>query len=481
VSLGSFAALDYMFHPRSIAVAGASTQHGPGSFVSALQEMGYSGALYPVNPKASEINGLRCYASLAEVPGDVDHVISSVPARFVEQLVEDCGAKHVKVVHFFTAGFSETGDEEAAGLEQRVLARARELGMRVIGPNCMGLYVPAAGLSFMPGMPAEPGPVALLSQSGANAGEFCRTAAVRGLRYSKVVSYGNGADVREAELLEYAAEDPETSVIACYIEGLRDGGRFLRALQKAWAKPVVVLKGGRTEAGTRAANSHTGSLAGSLRVFDAAVRQGGGIRVDRMDELVDASVAFRFVRGLRGPRAAVVGGGGGYSVLASDDIAAAGLAMPALPEETQRRLLEFTPTAGTSLRNPVDTNVGWGPEGLRPMLETIRIASEADNIDFVLYHTSWGWGPNRAGMPDMTSAAREQGEKLGALAQEIAKPIVCVARTPTSDTGMTATLAFQEAAAAAGVATFNSVAGASLALRRLLTWHERRAGQVPAK
>src|SRR6185437_6643891 len=282
---GSFAALDYMFHPRSIAVVGASTQDGPGSFVAALKEMGFAGPLYPVNPKADEIQGLKCYPRLTEIPGDVDHVISSVPLRFVEQLVEDCAAKHVKVLHFFTAGFSETGDEEATALERRVLARAAELGIRVVGPNCMGLYVPASGLSFMPFLETEPGPVALLSQSGANAGEFCRTGAARGLRYSKVVSYGNGADVRESELLEYIAEDPETAVVGCYIEGITDGPRFMRALRKAAAaKPVVILKGGRTEAGTRAANSHTGSLAGSLAIFDSAVRQAGAMRVGRMEE-----------------------------------------------------------------------------------------------------------------------------------------------------------------------------------------------------
>lgn len=479
---GSFKALDYMFHPRSIAVAGASTQEGPGSFVTAIQEMDFTGNLYPVNPKAEEISGLKCYPRLTDIPGDVDHVISSVPLRFVEQLVEDCGEKRVKVLHFFTAGFSETGDAEAVALERRILERAGQLGMRVVGPNCMGLYAPASGLSFMPFLPTEPGPVALLSQSGANAGEFCRTGAVRGLRYSKVVSYGNGTDVRESELLEYVAEDPETEVIACYIEGLRDGQHFLRALSKASAaKPVVILKGGRTEAGTRAANSHTGSLAGSLQIFDAAVRQAGAIRVDRMSELVDACVAFRYLRGLRGARAGIVGGGGGYSVLASDEVGASGLQMPALPDDIQQKLHDFTPTAGTSVRNPVDTSVGWGPDGLKPMLDTIRIVAEAPNIDYILYHTSWGWGPNRRGVPDMMAAAREQGEKLGELMRDAGKPIVCVARTPTSAPGMDATLAFQEATAAEGIATFDSVQSASQALVRLLAWQSAREAFVPVK
>jgi acyl-CoA synthetase (NDP forming) len=479
---GSFAALDYMFHPRSVAVVGASTQDGPGSFISAIKEMGFTGDLYPVNPKADEIAGLKCYPRLTEIPGDVDHVISSVPLRFVEQLVEDCAEKHVKVIHFFTAGFSETGDEEAAALEARILERAKQQGMRVIGPNCMGLYVPAAGLSFMPGMPVEPGPVALLSQSGANAGEFCRTGAVRGLRYSKVVSYGNGTDVRESELLEYCAEDPDTDVIACYIEGLRDGPRFLRALRKASAvKPVVVLKGGRTEAGSRAANSHTGSLAGSLQIFDAAVRQAGAIRVDRMEELVDTTVAFRYLRDVRGPRAGIVGGGGGYSVLASDEIGSHGLQMPALPDDIQQKLHDFTPTAGTSVRNPVDTSVGWGPDGLKPMLDTIRIVAEAANVDYILYHTGWGWGPSRGGGADIVEIAKNTGEKLGELASEAGKPIVCVARTPTSDMGMAATLVFQQAVAERGLGTFSSVASASLALQRVLAWQSLRAEFAAAK
>ncbi len=479
---GSFAALDYMFHPRSIAVVGASTQEGPGSFMTAINEMSFGGQLYPVNPKAEEISGLKCYPRLTEIPGDVDHVISSVPLRFVEQLVEDCGVKNVKVLHFFTAGFSETGDEEATALEARVLARAKEFGIRVIGPNCMGLYAPSGGLSFMPSLPPEPGPVAMLSQSGANAGEFCRTASARGLRYSKVVSYGNGSDVRESELLEYVAEDPETTVIASYIEGLKDGQHFMRALRKATAaKPVVILKGGRTEAGTRAANSHTGSLAGSLQIFDAAVRQAGAIRVDRMEELVDMAVTFRYVTSLRGPRAGIVGGGGGYSVLASDEIGAAGLEMPALPAEIQQKLRDFTPTAGTSVRNPVDTSVGWGPEGLKPMLDTIRIVSEAPNIDYILYHTSWGHGPNRGGSTELIESASRQGDKLGELAAEIGKPIIGVARTPTSGPAMEATLAFQERASAHGLPVYSSVAAAALALSRFVAWQSRRNEFAAAK
>ena len=472
---GSFASLDFMFHPRSIAVVGASTSEGPGSFVAAIKEMNFKGDLYPVNPKAEEIQGLKCYPNLLAVPGHVDHVISSIPLRFVEQLMEDSVTKGVKTIHFFTAGFSETGDEDAAALEARVLQKAKDAGIRVIGPNCMGLYVPASGLSFMPSLPTEPGPVAMLSQSGANAGEFCRTGAVRGLRYSKVVSYGNGTDVRESELLEYAAEDPDTSVIACYIEGIRDGAHFMRALKKAArAKPVAILKGGRTEEGSRATASHTGSLAGSLDIFDAAVRQAGAVRVDRMEELVDQAVAFRFLTSLPGPRAGIVGGGGGYSVLASDEIGASGLEMPTLPADIQQKLHDFTPTAGTSVRNPVDTSVGWGPEGLKPMLDTIRIVAESPNIDYILYHTSYSWGAMRAEGPSIAEVAAEAAQGLGEVAKGTGKPIVCVARIPTTELGMAGTLAFQQNVAAAGLPVFNSVRDAALALRRLLWWQANR-------
>jgi acyl-CoA synthetase (NDP forming) len=371
--------LEFLFRPRSIAVVGASSSAGMGAgFLMALKEAGFSGELYPVNPKAERILDLRCYPRLREVPGEVDYVISSVPSAVVRDLVEDCAAKGVKAIHFFTAGFRETGDAGRTELEQEILRRTRELGLRVIGPNCMGLYCPEAGLSFMPGLSGEPGGVAMVTQSGANAGDFCRSGAVRGLRFSKVMSYGNGLDLDESDFLDYCAQDEATEIIAAYIEGLKDGRRFLAALRRAAAaKPVLILKGGRTEAGGRATVSHTGSLAGEMRVFDGACRQAGALRVEGMEELVDCAVAFRFVPRLAGARVGIVGIGGGNSVLAADAVAAAGLEVPPLPEETQRELAAFTPVAGTSVRNPVDTNVGFGPEGERLMRETLRLVAPA--------------------------------------------------------------------------------------------------------
>jgi acyl-CoA synthetase (NDP forming) len=290
------ASLDDIFHPRSVAIAGVSTQQ-PGfagvgvGFLLSLMELGFP-AVYPVNPKYQEIEGLRCYRSVLDIDGPVDHVISSVPARIVPQLVEDCIAKGVRSVHFFTAGFRETGDDEMADLEAQVVGRLTGADIRVFGPNCMGLYVPESKLAFMPGFPVESGPVGFISQSGGNAGEMVYTAAARGIRFSKVVSYGNASDIDESELLSYLATDTQTDVICAYIEGVKDGRRFFQALrQAASAKPAVVLKGGRTSAGSRAVMSHTASLAGSLEVFDSLCRQVNAVRVNSVEETTRASNA----------------------------------------------------------------------------------------------------------------------------------------------------------------------------------------------
>ncbi len=474
-------ALDYVFHPRAVAVVGVSPQQ-PGfasvgaTFVTALKEAGCP-AVYPVNPKYQEIEGLKCYASILDIEGPVDHVISSVPARIVPQLVEDCIAKGVKTIHFFTAGFSETGEEEMAELEASVVDRAKEAGIRVIGPNCMGLYVPSAGLSFMLGFPTEPGPVGYISQSGGNAGDMLYTSVPRGIRYSKVVSYGNAADIGESELLEYLAEDPETEVIAAYIEGVRDGRRFFRAMRKASAaKPVVVLKGGRTEAGTRAVFSHTASLAGSIQVFDALCRQVGAVRVDSVEEMVDLVAAFRYMEPPAGPGIAVVGGGGGFSVFAADEIDEAGLKCPVLPDETQARLREFTPVAGTSVRNPVDSIVVFEPAKLA---QTLRIVGEAENIDVVLFHTSFAGGPWRRSATFFGGVTPEQYmdaivEQAVAVRDAIGKPLVLVIRPALDPDGLQRTLAFQERSWRAGFPVFPSIPRAANAVAKVLRWRRQR-------
>jgi acyl-CoA synthetase (NDP forming) len=190
--------------------------------------------------------------------------MSSVPAPALPQVVEDCGAKGVKVLHLFTSGLEETGQADRIELQQQVAKRARELGMRIIGPNCLGLFVPATGLAWISGLPKEPGPIAVISQSGANVAEFLFVTATFGLRFSKVMSYGNAVDLNESDFFDYCADDPETEIILAYIEGVKDGRRFRQALTKAASrKPVVILKGGRTEAGPVAHSKH-GRIGGSV-------------------------------------------------------------------------------------------------------------------------------------------------------------------------------------------------------------------------
>jgi len=468
--------LDFIFHPRSIAVAGVSAKEtavfGGGGFVSSLQEIGFRGPIYLIHPTAPAIRGLKCYRSIGDIPDEVDYVISSVNARHVPELLEDCIAKGVRVLHLFTAGFTETGDAGRAQMEQQVVARAREAGLRLIGPNCMGLYVPESRLAMMAGQLPEAGPVGMVSQSGMNASEFIRYSTPRGIRCSKVISFGNGADLKAADFFDYLADDPNTEIIMAYIEGIQDGPRLADAIRKAGSrKPVAILKSGRTEAGSRAANSHTASLAGSLQIFDGLCRQAGALRVESLEELVDMAVTFRFVKKLAGPNVVVVGGGGGASVLAADDLDAAGLKLPPLLPETQDALAKVTHEAGTSIRNPIDTTSLWEDQGFEA---TLQPCAEAPNIDVLLYHTSFGSGPGsrQIGIRDRM---RRQAETLARIQEQSGKPVVvCIRPSVTADAFDQAS-EFQELCWRAGLATYPSIARAGIALANLLRWQRLQA------
>jgi acyl-CoA synthetase (NDP forming) len=468
-------ALDYIFHPRSIAIAGVSAKEGAGfgggGFVQSLQDVGFRGPIYLVHPTAPAIRGLKCYPTVRDIPDDVDYCISSVPARHVPGLLEDCIAKGVRVLHLFTAGFTETGDTERAKMQESVVARAREAGVRIIGPNCMGIYAPASRLAMMGLQIAEAGPVGMVSQSGANAGEFVRWATARGVRCSKVVSFGNGADLKAADFFDYLADDPETGIITAYLEGIQDGPRLARAIRKAGAvKPVAILKAGRTESGGRAASSHTASLAGSLEIFDGLCRQAGALRVESMEALVDAAVTFQFVKELRGPNVAVVGGGGGTSVLAADDLDSVGLKLPPLLPETQEALAKVTQEAGTSIRNPVDTMSMWDEKGFDA---TMRPLAVAPNIDVILYHTGFGMGPMGRSV-EQRRRMSGQAAALAKLVEETGKPIVVAVRPSTEKESFELANDFQEACWRAGLATYPTIQRAGAALAGLLKWQAMR-------
>jgi acyl-CoA synthetase (NDP forming) len=482
--------LEPIFHPRAVALVGVSSrQQGMSSgFLTSLLEQDFQQehGLYPVNPKMTEVAGVRCYPSLADTPDPVDHVISLVPAPAVPGLVEECVAKGIRSIHFFTAGFSETGDPDLAAMERQFVGRLTGAGIRVIGPNCMGLYVPKEGLAFMGGFPTEPGNVMLISQSGANAGEVVHGLSRRGVRFSKAISYGNGADLQSHDFFDYAADDPDTEVVTAYIEGVKDGRRFFEAVKRcAERKPVIILKGGLTGAGARAANSHTGSLAGSREVFEALCRQTGAIRAETMDELHDLVVAVSTsTRRVAGGGVALVGGGGGIAVLSADAIAAEGLDVPPMPEATKEQLREYVPIAGTSINNPIDINASG--DTLEP---TLRIVAQAEPIDVVFTSPSFGrMGPWSDGddtddlAPDERrrrhrEQAVEAADQLAALQSETDVPFVGLLRSRSGPGEL-----HDEFAAAAyerGIGVYPTIHRAARAVGLIRRWRARREG-LPA-
>jgi len=240
--------LQPLFHPTSIALAGVTVnnpQHWTRTFLDSLLEFQFERPLYLVNPRGGEIRGIKVYQRLADIPQNIDYVISTVPAKSGTGLIEECAHKGVKAVHFCTAGFSETGEEEGVRLEAQLADLSRKTGIRIIGPNCMGIYCPESRISFNIDFPKESGPVGFISQSGGNTAGLIRQVMSRGVRFSKVVSYGNACDLNETDFLEYLATDSETKIIGLYIEGVKDGRRFRQTLQKAAEeKHIILLKGG---------------------------------------------------------------------------------------------------------------------------------------------------------------------------------------------------------------------------------------------
>ncbi len=466
--------LTELFSPRGVACVGASSG-GVYSFatlvVQSLKEAGFP-AIYPVNPKYTEVLGLTCYPSLRAIPGVVDHVVVSIPAESALPLLDDCADKGVKSVHFFTAGFSESGYTQRAELESAMLSKARAGGFRIIGPNCVGLYVPKSRLVNMIGMPLEPGQIAFLSQSGGHAQNLPYYGGLKGLRFSKVVSYGNALDVDESELLEYFSQDPDTEIIAAYVEGVKDGRRFMRALKEAAAKkPVVIYKGGTTEAGKRAAHGHTASLTSSVAVFEALCRQLKTIQVDDMDDMIDVLVALCFARPLpRGSGVAVVGTGGGPSVLASDEMEKAGLRLPRLSAEVQAELRQFLPLAGAIFSNPVDATNLLSPEAI---YATMCVVGKVPDIDMLIYHLGLHpvsrWGGGRLSSANFLQPAVDALTKAQ---QKTGKPVLLVLGPAPDFDGMKDFLAAEEVFVRAGFPVFHSMRQAAMAIARIVAWNQ---------
>jgi acyl-CoA synthetase (NDP forming) len=352
-----------IFYPKSIAVVGVSaTSIKAGSlWVSDLRSAGFSGPIYPVGSSGGHIGDLEICPNLRLVPGEVDYVIVSVPRQSALELLDDCAAKNVKAVHFFSAGFSEMDTQQGRKLEEQMLEKARQGNVRIIGPNCIGVYCPEHKIPFVMGILGESGSVGFISQSGGIATKLVTIGMARQINYSKGVSFGNGIDLDASDFLQYLAADPKTKVIGAYLEGTRDGTRLFDTMKEvASVKPLVVWKGGRTEAGAQAALSHTGSLASSTAIWSAMLKQAGAIEVHSLEELADTLLILQQLGHGQGTRAAIIGGladgGGGNSVAAGDACMDNGLKIPPLSLETKQKLTELLGEVGSILRNPVDVS-----------------------------------------------------------------------------------------------------------------------------
>lgn len=376
-----------MFAPRSAAIVGASNNPAKlgCSVMSNMLRAGYGGRLLPVNPREQIIQGLPCYASLdaaaeAVRPETIDLAVIVIPRNGAVQSAKDCGRLGIRAMVVISAGFKETG-KEGLEAETELLETCRGFGIRLLGPNCLGMmdtHTPI-NASFAAGFPNK-GDIAFISQSGALCASILDWSLDQGIGFSKFVSLGNKADLSETDFIADASADNYTKVILCYIEDVRDGERFLRVCREAARrKPIVILKSGLSHAGAKAASSHTGALAGSDRAYETAFRQAGVLRARSMEELFDLASAFSHLPIPGGSRTAIVTNSGGPGILASDAVEGAGLTMSAFARDTIEKLRSSLPTEA-AIYNPVDIIGDADADRYRLALETVADDPNVDNL-----------------------------------------------------------------------------------------------------
>ena len=466
-------AIEVMTHPRSIAVIGATRTHSqgfPGMFAS-IADFGFAGELYPINPKADEILGRKAYPTLAAVGKPVDLVVVSVPAPYVPAALRDCVASGSKNVHIFSSGFKETDEEDGIRLQQEIETIAREGELNIVGPNCMGLYVPASRLVTWVNVSDQSGPVAFVSQSGGNAQDYTAYASEKlGVQFSKVFSYGNALTLDSTDFLEYLAQDDETKIITMYLEGVKDGRRLLELVTRInKTKPVIMIKAGLTESGARAVASHTGSLAGGEKIWNAFFRQTGAVRVETLEEMAEVALAFERLGKPVGRGVAVIGTGGGVGVAAADSAARAGLNLAPFPEDLMAKLREFIPPAGNMIRNPVDAHIILIETEL--LGKALEMLSEKPYLDMFIISLHMDW-----------LYSRGQGEATERIAKYIseearrhtkAKPLVVAWRQYNPNAKIRETVeTVKTILKNAGVPLYEGIPRAAFALEKLSKYYE---------
>jgi acetyl-CoA synthetase (ADP-forming) len=382
-----YSEIDTIFHPKSLAVYGVSRKGGLGNILlQGFIDQGFP-KIFIVNPTITESNvkimGIPVFSDLKSIGESIDLVICSTHPKFVKDIVIECGENGVKAVVIFSAGFGEKS-EEGKKAEEELLKIAQKYQMRLIGPNCMGFYCPETKLSFFPALPTESGPLGFISQSGSIANIMAFSSMLKGIRFSKSISYGNGIDLGFNDFLEYLSNDPSTNLIACYMEGIDDGRRFIE-LVKNIKKPLIIWKVGITPGGSKAAHSHTGSLCGNDMLWNKVFNQYGVIRVYNLEEMVSMIQAFINPMPVSNCRVAIISGPGGPAVSSADACEMNNLKLADLTNESKLKLKKFIPEFGSSMSNPIDISL---QATFDPMLEkkTYEIVGNDPNVDMMLVY-----------------------------------------------------------------------------------------------
>lgn len=404
--------LSSIFEPASIAVIGASNDESKwGGRILKNILSSFRGIVYPVNPKEAVVQGLKSYSSVLDIPGDVEMAMIIVPAQLVLSVAQECGEKGVKGLIVISAGFSETGNA-GAELEKKLVSIVRKYGMRMIGPNTLGIVNEPARLnaSIIGQLPVS-GSISFITQSGSLGLALAEWTIDTEIGLCKVISSGNKADVDDIDIIEYLNNDPSTGVIALYVEGITRGRQFIEAVRRV-RKPIVAIKTGRSKRGAKAVFSHTGSIAGSDEVYSAAFKQAGILRVDKIDDLFDAALAFSCQPLPEGNNVAIFSNGGGASIVAADECERQGINIVDLTGETREQIKKIVPEfASTS--NPIDTAGTVSYKIYKDSIEVLLKDSNVDAIIVIYVHTllSNAIPPAEAVVEMIKKSKQERGKK----------------------------------------------------------------------
>ncbi|MBI1885255.1 MAG: CoA-binding protein [Chloroflexi bacterium] len=468
--------LDRAFNPLTVAVVGDKRALG---YLWLRAMSAFQGPVYSVQIDPAELPGIQelgvtNYPRLQDIPGEIDYVVCSVPREVSPRIVADCIEKGVGAVALFTSGFAETEQEEGVQLQKKLGEMARAAGLLLIGPNCMGIYNPRLGLRHSGEQPAgEAGNAGFISQSGTHCINFSLVGHLHGIRCSKTVSFGNAEVLEASDYLEYLAQDAETEVIGLYLEGLNDGRRFFSLLREtARRKPVVVWKGGQTEAGVRAVYSHTAALTTSSAVWNAAMRQAGALQADSLDQTIDLVKALLYVRPGTGYRVGLVAMTGGQSVVISDAFVKEGLEVPLLTPASYDKLSSFFNVIGGSYRNPLDAGhtvaMGFAPANLQRLLD---ILDEDTNVDAVALEIGAGFLARR--IRDNPAILDALTEALAAFKKRTGKPFLAIVHPAHMEEVMAQV---RGRLLDRGVAAFATFQQAARALRKVIAYWRFREG-----